>query len=117
MKMMTFFVVRILLIIGVTVAAQDGNVEPKSKKEFIPSIVQGGPATGHYQFHDDSVISALRGSGRHQLPGSVKNVSSDSPKLRGSLCDSCLACEDIAFIWPYCWPNRINCGAQCQYCC
>ncbi|KAF4691468.1 hypothetical protein FOZ60_015466 [Perkinsus olseni] len=113
---MTFFVVRILLIIGLTVAALDGNVEPKDKKEFRFATVQDGAATGHYQFDDNLVVNALRGSEDHLIPGPVEKVSSDSPKLQDN-CGLCKFCSDIGYVTIACWPTLAECGIDCRYCC
>ncbi|KAF4661470.1 hypothetical protein FOZ61_003163 [Perkinsus olseni] len=100
-----------------TIAALDGDIEPKRKNEFRSPMVQVGAATGHYQLDDNFNISALRGSESYLLPGPVKEVVSNSPKLKGSLCDSCQGCKAIAFVWIFCWPTLIECGTKCLYCC
>ncbi|KAF4683623.1 hypothetical protein FOZ60_008837 [Perkinsus olseni] len=117
MKMMTHFVVRILLIIGLVVATQDDYSEPVGVEEFRASIMREGAAMSPYQFNDNFIFTGLRGSEGHLLPGPVKKVSSNSPKLEGSLCDSCQGCKAIAFVWIFCWPTLIECGTKCLYCC
>ncbi|KAF4691470.1 hypothetical protein FOZ60_015468 [Perkinsus olseni] len=115
---MTHFVVRILLIIGLVVATPDDDSEPKGMKEFRPPIAQEGAAMSPYQFNDNFIVTALRGSESHLLPGLVKKVSSDSPKLQDSLCDFCQFCmgSGIGFVWYPCWPAMAECAGTCDCC-
>ncbi|KAF4705244.1 hypothetical protein FOZ63_000596 [Perkinsus olseni] len=115
---MTFFVVRILLIIGLVVATPDGYSEPKVVEEFRPPIMQEGAAMSPYQFNDNFIVTALRGSESRLLPGLVKKVSSDSLKLQDSLCDFCQFCFGSLFgsFWAYCWPAMAECGGVCDCC-
>ncbi|KAF4685241.1 hypothetical protein FOZ60_006758 [Perkinsus olseni] len=92
--MMAFFVVRVLFVMSVTAAVQDGDIDPKSKEEFRSPIVQDVAATGHHHFDDNAVTS---GSESYLLPGPVDEVSSDNPKLQDISCDWCQFCSDIAF--------------------
>ncbi|KAF4712799.1 hypothetical protein FOZ62_016899, partial [Perkinsus olseni] len=92
MNMTTFFVAGILLVIGVTVAALDCDIEPKSEKELRSPMTQEGAASGHYQFYDNFTISALRDPEGHLLPVPAKKVSSVDPELQDSNCNWCHFC-------------------------
>ncbi|KAF4676208.1 hypothetical protein FOZ60_000727 [Perkinsus olseni] len=118
MKMMSFFVARILFIVGVIVAALHGEIEPKGVREFRFPIVQEDAAGSHYQFNDNFIVSALRGSESHLLPVPVEKVSSNSPKLRDSLCGICQLCfgSGIGFFVALCWPAMAECGGVCDCC-
>ncbi|KAF4689763.1 hypothetical protein FOZ63_027377 [Perkinsus olseni] len=109
--MMTF-VVRILFIMSVTAAVQDGDIDPKSKEEF--PIVQDVADTGHHHFDDNAVTS---GSESYLLPGPVDEVSSDNPKLQDISCDWCQFCGDIAFASGSCLITEVICDDDCSSCC
>ncbi|KAF4722910.1 hypothetical protein FOZ62_019918, partial [Perkinsus olseni] len=87
---MTHFVVRILLIIGLVVATPDDYSEPVGVEEFRASIMREGAAMSPYQFNDNFIVTGLRGSEGHLLPGPVKK-----------------ACKAIAFVWIFCWPTGL----------
>ncbi|KAF4691466.1 hypothetical protein FOZ60_015464 [Perkinsus olseni] len=114
--MMTIFAASILLIIGLTVAAEDGNVKPKSEKEARSPIMQEGAAMSPYQFDNNFIVTALRGSESHLLPGPAEQVSSDSLKLQDSLCNWCHFCQSVPY-WLICWPTLSVCGSDCDNCC
>ncbi|KAF4690000.1 hypothetical protein FOZ60_000753 [Perkinsus olseni] len=112
--MMAFFVVRILFVMSVTAAVQDGDIDPKSKEELRSPVVQDVAGTGHHHFDDNAVVS---GSESYLLPGPVDIVSSDDPKLQGTSCDSCKFCQHMGFSLGPCVAALLLCKADCSLCC
>ncbi|KAF4718047.1 hypothetical protein FOZ63_013150, partial [Perkinsus olseni] len=74
LKMMTIFAASILLIIGLTVAAEDGNVKPKSEKEARSPIMQEGAAMSPYQFNNNFIVTALLRSSKTAAATGVTSV-------------------------------------------